>query len=208
MPVAALQERSSATPIAASPGGQIVSAEFGWSVEYDPAVWSVGEQYTEPGYDYVELQSGRSLVTLESVIDQRGDPQQCVIDELHQLETLEEHAAIDLGSNVAREQPAGMDTGHAWAVYTVEPPVEERADQEYTIRFDCYTLVPGAASLVVTQTAPRDLWAEEQPKGELLRRGITVPVGQAEGQALSVERTKHWRHMNAMINRPWIDLAA
>jgi hypothetical protein len=204
MPVATLQRQDSATPVAPSPGGQVVSAEFGWTVVYDLSAWSVGEQYAERGYDYVELQSGSSLVTLESVIDQHGDPQQCVTDELDQLQMLEDRAAIDLGSDVAEEEPAGMERGHAWAVYTVEPLAEERADQEYTIRFDCYTLVAGGASLVMTHTAPRDLWAEERPKGDVLREGITVPVGSTQDDALTAERTYHWRYTHAMIDRFWI----
>jgi hypothetical protein len=154
------------------------------------------------------MQSDRSLVTFESVVDQHGDPQQCVIDELHTLQELEEHAVINLGSDVAEEQPAGMETGHAWAIYTVEPLAEERADQQYTIRIDCYTLIDGGASLVMTQTAPRDLWADEQPKGKVLREGITIPAGHAGDNALAVERTTFWRHTHVMIDRFWIDLAA
>ena len=208
MPVATLMEPGMATPVVAMPGGQVVSVEFGWTLTFDPGSWSVGEQFAETGYDYVELQSSKSLVTLESVIDQHGDPPQCVVDQLHELQTLEEHAVIDLGSDVAEERPAGMEAGHAWAIYTVEPLAEERADQEYTIRIDCYTLVEGAASLVMTQTAPRDRWAEEQPKGDVLRQGIVIPVGEATDAALAVERPTHWRHGDAMINRIWIGLAA
>jgi hypothetical protein len=178
-------------------------------VPVDPAAWTVNEQYAETGYDFVEMQSGRSLVTLESVIDQHGDPQQCVLDELDRLRALEEHAAIDLGSDVADEAPAGMEPGHAWAIYTVEPLAEERADQEYTIRIDCYTLVAGGASLVMTQTAPRDVWADEREKGDRLREGIVIPSGQSERRALDDERLVYtWRHMGTMIKELWIPLAA
>jgi hypothetical protein len=208
MPVAMLMEPGMATPVVATPGGQVVSAEFGWSLSFDPASWTAGEQFAQTGYDYVELRSGESMVTLESVVDQHGDPPQCVVDQLHQLQTLEEHAVIDLGSDVAEGPPAGMETGHAWAIYTVEPLAEERADQEYTIRIDCYTLVEGAASLVMTQTAPRDRWAEEQPKGDVLRQGIVIPVGEATDAVLAGERPIHWRHGDAMINKIWIGLAA
>lgn len=211
LPVAvdALLETGSATPVAAVPEDLVRSEEFGWSMPVDPAVWTISEQYVEPGYDFTELQSGRSLVTLESVIDQRGNPEQCVLDELDRLRALEERAAIDLGSDVAGEAPAGMEPGHAWAIYTVEPLAEERADQEYTIRIDCYTLVAGGASLVMTQTAPHDLWADERVKGNHLREGIVIPSGQSESRALDDERLVYtWRHMGTMIKNPWIPLAA
>jgi len=169
----------SATPVAPATHveNEITSAEFGWSVVIDPAIWEINEQFAEPGYDFIEVQSGRSLITLESVIDQHGDAQQCVLDEMHALQALEEHAVIDLGSDDPDEVPAGMEAGHGWAIYTVEPLAEERADQEYTIRFDCYTLINGAASLIVTQRAPRDLWDMERDKGASLRANIVFPVG-------------------------------
>ncbi|HWV23508.1 MAG TPA: hypothetical protein VNZ58_04915, partial [Thermomicrobiales bacterium] len=170
------QAPESATPVApaGSLDGRVLSPRFGWSLTYDPAVWTVTEQFAENEYDFAELQSGRSMVTIESVVDQRGDPEQCVIDEMHALQTFEEHAVIDLGSDDPDEVPAGLELGHGWAVYTVEPLADERADQEYTIRIDCYTLVEGGASLVMTHRAPRDLWPEERGKGAALRDGLVL----------------------------------
>ncbi len=166
----------SATPVApAGTQGLVVSQEFGWSVHTDTGDWTVTEQFSESGYDFIELHSGRSLVTLESVIDQQGDPQQCVINELDALRQFESSAVIDLGSDLPDEAPAGMEPGHAWAVYTVEPLADERADQEYTIRIDCYTLIEGGANLIVTHRAPRDEWATEREKGSSLRETIALP---------------------------------
>src|SRR5690606_30571302 len=126
-------------------------------------------------YDFVEVQSGRSLVTLERVIDQHGDAQQCVLDELEALQEFESSAVIDLGSDVEDERTAGMEPGHAWAIYTVEPLADERADQEYAIRVDCYTIIEGGANLVVTHRAPRYEWATEREKGDDLRDTIVLP---------------------------------
>jgi len=83
---------------------------------------------------------------------------------------------IDLGSDID-ERPAGMERGHAWAIYTVEPLADERADQEYVIRFDCYTLIEGGANLVMSHRAPRDVWAEERAKGDEVRGGLQLPSG-------------------------------
>lgn len=166
----------SATPVApVGDEGTITSPEFGWTVHTGSGGWMVTEQFSESGYDFVELQSGRSLVTLESVINQHGDGQQCVIDELDALRQFESGAVIDLGSDVEGERPAGMEMGHAWAIYTVEPLSDERADQEYTIRIDCYTLIEDGANLIVTQRAPRDEWATEREKGDALRETIVLP---------------------------------
>lgn len=166
----------SATPVApgGSADGVVTGPRFGWSLAYDPAQWTVTERFAEDDYDFVELQFGQSLVTVESVIDHSGDPQQCVIEEMRALQALEEHAVIDLGSDDPAETTAGLEPGHGWATYTVEPLAEERADQEYTIRIDCYALVEGEASLIVTHRAPRDAWAAERGKGAGLREALVL----------------------------------
>jgi hypothetical protein len=198
----------SATPIPSTTisGNMVISAEFDWSLPVDPNTWVINEQFAEPGYDFAELQSGNSLVTLESVIDQHGDPQQCVLDEVHALQEFEEHAVIELGSDDPDDVPAGLEPGHGWGIYTVEPLAEERADQEYTIRIDCYTIVDGGASLVVTQRAPRYEWEAEREKGEELRDSLKLPGISAYRGILAWQQTNNWRCN--VINRIWIGYAA
>lgn len=200
-------EQEMATPVVPvdSSGNTIQSDEFGWSLPVDGNVWSINEQFAEPGYDFVELQSGQSLVTLESVIDQHGDPQQCVVDELNDLQEREADAVIDPGSDVAGEQPTGTAPGRAWAIYSVEPLADERADQEYTIRIDCYTLIDGSASLVMTHMAPHDLWFEESNKGDEIRATLQIPIVRMSHDMLALN-TWYWRC--DMYNRYWIGQAA
>ncbi len=194
------------TPAIAVPGPDMVgSDEFGWSLPIDPGMWSIAEEFAEAGYDFIELRSGRSLVTVESVIDQHGDPQQCVVDELRDLQDFEEHAVIELGSDVAGERPAVMEAGHAWATYTIEPLAEERADQEYTIRIDCYTLVERGASLILTHRAPRYEWEGERLKGKALRDALELPSGNRRGGIIALKHPYNWRWI--MIDKIWIGLA-
>jgi hypothetical protein len=191
--ISSLFEVPPATPIPPTGAtGVITSEEFGWSVRTDSDGWTINERFAESGYDFLELQSGRSLVTLESVINQHGDPVQCVIDELDALQELESSAVIELGSDDPGEVPAGSEPGHAWAIYTVEPLAEERADQEYTIRFDCYTLIEGGANLVVAHRAPRDLWETERVKGDEVREGIALPPTGIAPLEVSFARIRHW----------------
>lgn len=166
----------SATPVVPvdAPEARVESPRFGWTLTYDPGQWTITEQFAEGEYDIVQLQSGRSLVTVESVVDHRGDPEQCVIEEMHALQAFEEHAVIELGSDDPDEPPAGLEPGHGWAIYTVEPLAEERADQEYTIRIDCYALIEDEASLIVMHRAPRDIWPDERGSGTTLREGLML----------------------------------
>jgi len=200
-----------ATPVPGSTGADVLeSGQFGWEIAIPNDGWELVDSEMYTNSEYYELQSGQSLLMVESVVDHHGDPQQCVLDNLSLLEALEERSVIDLGSDDPDERAAGLEPDHAWAVYTVEPVAEERADQEYTVRYDCYTLAAGDASLVVTHVAPRDLWTGERDKGQRFREGIRLPPASAtthitppEGDGRYLGRTLHMG-----IPRIWILRAA
>jgi len=212
---AAIDERGApgdqATPGAGLPLDNVLaSPRFGWQIPIPDDGWSIVEIELFTNAEYFQLQSGLSLLTVESVVDRHGDPQQCVLDNLALLETLEERAVIDLGSDDPEERAAGIEQDRGWAIYTVEPLQAERADQEYTIRYDCYTLVEGEASLVVTHTAPRSDWVEERDKGDRFRDGIDLrelSTGIAT-TPLDGDEQLTWRTRTMGISRIWIPLAA
>lgn len=162
-----------ATPVADT--SILGSAEFGWSLPQLGDEWIVDEQFSDPGYDRIGLRNGVSIFEFESVINHHGDPQQCVLDELHLLEELEEHSVITVWEDADGNTDGGTTDNQAWIVYRVEPLAEERADQEYVIRIDCFSLAPESANLVMRHIAPVDYWIEEQPKGSTLRDSIELP---------------------------------
>lgn len=189
----------------------LASLAYGWEVDLPPDGWEITDVQFLNG-EYYLLQSGRSLLTIESVINRAATPQDCLLEEVGLLEEFEERAVITIGSDDPEERPAGLEQGHAWGVYTVEPLQEERADQEYTIRIDCYALVPGEVSLVVTHTAPRDLWTDERIKGERFRDALTLPDASIVALATTPSAGDRWvsGRTSAMgtIVRIWIPLAA
>lgn len=162
-----------ATPIVSTPGNG--SEQFGWSLPDLDEQWIVDEQFEEPGYDRTGLRNGVSIFILESVINHHGDPVQCVLDELHLLEEFEEHAVITVWEDADGNTEGGNTANQAWIVYRVEPLEEERADQEYVIRIDCFVLEPGSTNLVMQHIAPVDFWQDEQAKGQFLRESIEIP---------------------------------
>lgn len=162
-----------ATPVAGDV--ETGSVEFGWSLPALGSEWIVDEQFSDPGYDRLGLRNGLSIFELESVINHHGEPVQCVLDELHLLEELEEHSVITVWEDADGNTEGGNTTDQAWIVYRVEPLADERADQEYVIRIDCFTLYPGSANLVMKHIAPVDFWADERSKGDVLRDMIVFP---------------------------------
>jgi hypothetical protein len=204
-----------ATPDAASPVAQGVddgvyrSPVAPWSVAFDPTTWQVDDAFAQGGYDYLYLRADSVDVTFETIVDHRGDPEQCILDELDRLREDEDRARISLGSDDPDEPPGGLNEGHGWIVYTVEPLEDARADQEYVIRIDCYTVVAGSTSLVVQARAPRDQWSRLAPVAGELRSRIEiegVPMGRATGDLPGAAPTTR---SDVMINRrPWVGNAA
>lgn len=191
----------SATPITNGIG----STQFGWQLEPLSDDWKVTEQFSESGYDRISIQNGKSMFELESVVNHHGEPLQCVLDQLELLREFEEHSDIRVWEDPAGDAVGGNEPGHSWITYRVEPLAEERADQEYVIRIDCYALQPGTANLVVSQTAPVDLWPAEQAKGDELREHIVLPES-ASPRGMMSASTQNRRAM--MIDKFWIDPAA
>jgi len=199
------------TPAPDAPSADVVASEqFVWEIVMLDDGWVRTDTEIFNNSEYFEFQSGRSLITVESVVNHHGDPQQCVLDNLALLEMLEERAVIDIGSDDPDERAAGLERDHGWAVYTVEPLQVERADQEYTIRYDCYTLASGDASLVVTHTAPRDLWSEERDKGERFRDGIRLPAALVNSHSTPLEGDGRYLGRTQLMGIPriWIPRAA
>ncbi|MEJ7839991.1 MAG: hypothetical protein WKF81_14350, partial [Thermomicrobiales bacterium] len=195
-------EESVATTKSPVPDGTYADPTFNWSVDYEAAGW---EFSSLEGGIILELQAERSLATVEPVVNRHGDSQRCLLEEVRLLETFEERASITLGSDVDGELRVGSDAGHVWAIYTVEPLADERADQEYTIRIDCYALVEGEASLVVRHSAPRDLWETESAKGDDLREAIEIGEVAA---AASYDEDRVTRTVDMLNPRIWIPRAA
>lgn len=197
-----------ATPAPATPlaeRGNTFSSTFGWMLPTLGTEWQVTDEMTESGYDMVQLQNGQTQIMLESVVNHHGEPVQCVLDELHNLQASEEHSDIRLWKDSVGNTEAGNQPGHAWSTYRVEPLADERADQEYVIRIDCYSLVTSGANLVMTQMAPVDSWASERGKGDEIRDAIAFPVNTVPHGRIA-ESTHDWRI--AMIYFPWIEPAA
>ena len=199
-----------ATPVeGAATAGEYASQVAPWSVTFDPSMWRVEDTFAQGGYDYLYLRSERMDATFETIVDHQGDPEQCVLNELDRLREDEDRAAITVGSDDEDQPPGGLTEGHGWVIYTVEPLEESRADEEYTIRIDCFTVVERSTSLVVQVRAPRDAWADVAPLGESLRSQIEIdgtPVSTMTDGVLVVTPTTR---SDVMINRrPWVGIAA
>lgn len=199
-----------ATPIAVGTDADRYSSPVAsWSISYDPRIWSVEETFAEGGYDYLYLRAQGLEATFETIVDQHGDPEQCLLDQLDRLREEEDRAVITIGSEDDREAPGGLEAEHGWIIYTVEPLEDSRAGDEFTIRIDCYTVLEGSTSLVVRIRAPRSAWSDSEQMAAELRSQIEVqgnPAGMmTDGRLARIPIAGR----NVMINRrPWTGIAA
>ena len=66
----------------------LASTLYGWSILLPDDGWAITGIEMDTGVEYYQLQSGRSLMEVESAPDRHGDPQRCVLDYLELLEQL------------------------------------------------------------------------------------------------------------------------
>lgn len=147
---AAAQE---ATPTGVS-GDAYTSPTFGYRVTWDGAVWSVGDESSQNGYDSLQLTTKSSKLYLEGMYFYRGDPAACLDGE--RLRTADENKLADLTPAVdAGGQPAvGQAVGSAHGVYRLVPTAGDGTTFDGFVYITCRTVLPGAAVLVITAFVP------------------------------------------------------
>jgi hypothetical protein len=138
------------TPRASQSGESYVSEENGWSVEWDEADWSMGDE-PDPDGDYeLRLNSDFSTIDFTVYDDYDGDAMDCMDDQVSRIETgtFDEVEAI--------EEISGDDE-LASTVYFVAFENSDGDDVEVQTYLECRTLVPGETVLnVFLITAPED----------------------------------------------------
>lgn len=138
------------TPRASQSGESYVSEENGWSVKWDEADWSMGDEPNPDGDYELRLNSDFSTIDFTVYDDYDGDAMDCMDDQVSRIETgtFDEVEAI--------EEISGDDE-LASAVYFVAFENSDGDDVEVQTYLECRTLVPGETVLnVFLITAPED----------------------------------------------------
>ncbi len=157
---------------AARGGDSYVSDEYGWSVEWDPRDWAMGDA---PGRDDdYELRLNSDLSTIDFTVydDYAGDAAACMDDQANRIETgtFEDFKVI--------EEPDGDDELSS-AVYFVSFENSDGELVEVQTYLECRILVPGETVLsIFLITAPEDYDDEIELAQEVLDT-IEVPEARA-----------------------------
>ncbi|MDQ2682650.1 MAG: neutral zinc metallopeptidase [Chloroflexota bacterium] len=130
-------------------GAAYTSPTFGYSLEWDEEIWTVTDEYTETGYDFLQLSSDGANLYVEGVYFYQGDPDACLEGEQRAL-------ADDIGADALDPlldddgQPIG-DSDNGWAYGLFSYPVSDDNDEfENVVYLECQTLVPDSSVLILT----------------------------------------------------------
>jgi uncharacterized protein len=150
------------------------SPTYGYTLEWDES-WEIGQEFSEQGYDLLQLGRNQSTLWLEGQQGFAGDYTACLEDT---IETFDDELGVsDLEPALDEDgEPIEDDDGTvAMAIYTFTVELEEGETQEGAALFACATLVPGESVIEVTHLAPLDDYESEVDAAAVVLDTLTIP---------------------------------
>ncbi len=155
-------------------GSTYVSPNYAWSISWDDT-WSVEDESSEDGYDYLELTDQLSFVYFEAYAEFDGDAAACVAEEMDDLAAQDGVSAIKVGTDVAGDALAGGDESNAYSVYTLTYTDEDGLETDLVEYNECRTLNEGNSVLEISQVTVRDAYNDAAPAVQDLLAAVTLP---------------------------------
>ena len=144
-------------------GTSYTSPNFGFSVDWDPSVWTVPDDgvYAEPDYDYLMLDSEYGLLWVTGWRSYNGMAATCLLGEVTyyndpEIGVSNWQVAVDAEGN----ELAGEEEGRAWGVYTStysDPEDPNAPTFDYVDYIECVSLNDGeSVAIIYTYTLRED----------------------------------------------------
>lgn len=164
-----------ATPLAQTgfSGDRWLGPNFEVAITWDPAIWSVGSEQIDAGYEGVSLSSAESTVYIEAFQDASGDAKAC-------LETAtDDIASRDGVSDVTpipdRRVPQATGAPHQLIGFVLTSSDDEPyRGLEYV---ECLALPSAHGMLQITWQTPASAYQDELPAVSDLLSGLELPPG-------------------------------
>ncbi|MEQ1841549.1 MAG: neutral zinc metallopeptidase [Verrucomicrobiales bacterium] len=185
-------------------GNTYTSPTFGYSFRWDDDTWSLADEISDSGYDFLYLQAGYSDLSVEGLYIYQGDPDDCLDGE--RIGIAGENGLEDLVPTTDQDGNEVVDSGDgfAYGLYELPGSDEPGADLVNYLYIECQVLVPGAAVLIVlSYLDPEDLDNQADLVYEVLS---TLEMGSAEEITFdSAELEQEIRLAGIDINTYWKD---
>ncbi|HYH12311.1 MAG TPA: hypothetical protein VD789_08165, partial [Thermomicrobiales bacterium] len=143
-------------------GDRYTSPNFGFSISWDPSVWSVpaDAEYSEPDFDLLRLESPTGPIVVMGWNAYGGDPASCLVGEQTYYSDPEAgisewQVAVDADGN----ELTGESETNAWGVFTnvyINPDNPEAEPINYVDYLECVSLGDGESVVIFHSYAVRD----------------------------------------------------
>ncbi len=147
-------------------GNTYTSPSFGFSVSWDPAVWTLPEdaEYSEPGYDSLNLQADTGPIWITGTQAYGGDAATCLVGEQTyyndpSLGISDWQVAVDANG----AELTGTTENSAWGVFTnvyTDPDDPLAPPANYVDYIECVSLGDGESVVTFYAFAERDVYNE------------------------------------------------
>lgn len=147
-------------------GNTYTSPNFGFSVSWDPAIWSAAadDEFSEPGYDTITIDSAAGPIWLSGVEAYNGSASTCLLGEVTyyndpEFGITDWQVAVDAEGN----ELTGETETSAWGVYTntyTDPENPNEDPLPYVDYIECHSLGDGESVVVFYSFSERDAYNE------------------------------------------------
>lgn len=164
-------------------GNEYTSPNFGFSVSWDPQVWSLPEEaeYSEPDYDWLTLNSETGPLWVTGWNAYNGDANTCLLGEMTYYNdpaygVSEWAPAVDADGN----ELTGETENSAWGVYTniyTDPSDPAAQPQNFVDYIECVSLGDGESVVIFYSYSTREDYNDHIGKVLAVVETLELPTG-------------------------------
>ncbi len=167
-------------------GNTYLSPTFGYELTWDDT-WTVEEEASEGGYDYLLLTNGTTSAYVEGFYGFDGDPTDCVDDISDQIAEEADGGEVTIAQAEDGSEMAGEEEGLAYAVFDYTITYEDGEVVAASALVQCWTLQEGASVLAFTAIVPSASFNDELAAIDGLISSLTAPDASAAATMGDVE---------------------
>lgn len=146
---------------------------WGVSVRWDPAAWSVEGEFIDAEYDGLQIGTPISTVYLEAYDGFSGDAEACFVDAEQELGTRD--GVSEVIPLTGRPLPVAAEARGVAQLFGLTATLADGTVYRGVEYVECRTIVPGEAVLEITWQTVIGAFNEEYPLVEVLLAAVEVP---------------------------------
>jgi hypothetical protein len=172
-PVPATEVSSNELPSSGVSGSAWEGPNFGVRLSWDPAEWSVEDEYIDPGYDGLQLGTSISTVYVEAYDGFDGDAAACLTEARQQIG--EREGVTEVTPISGHSLPVSDDVRGEAELFGVTAKLADGSVFHGIEYVECRTLIPGQAVLELTWQTITSAFDEDLPRSEALFGTLDLP---------------------------------